>query len=319
MKENVYDNRGYGSDSLPGQSLPKSKTELYRERQQADQQYSTGLQIGGGQNNYGSRRSTPKYEAPLKESQYENNRPAYGVGVRQTPPLPKSKVELNREKQADGNIYTGLNIGGYDDSRSDRSRLAKNYHDMLDQQVALKKDAIDFKKKQDEQFVSGTGIAQGYGMGSPPIHKTKVELNRERQAADNVYTGLQIGGYDDRKNDKSRMAKNYHDMLDQQVALKREEAMIKKRQDEQNTRDILDQQMAMDDRNKSERRMTDENQYNVYMRQQQGGDMNAIMGGGDNYGSQIQDNSAQDDRSAYDKIRNKYGNHSKGYNILTGV
>merc|ERR1711862_110533 len=95
--------------------------------------------------------------------------------------------------------------------------------------------------------------AQGYGK------KTKAELNGERQTEANKFsTGLQIGGGDDKVQDrlnKSRMANNYQQMLDMRVQHKRDSEYNKKMQDRQDMQDALDQQMIQQENNNMRKNM----------------------------------------------------------------
>ena len=125
------------------------------------------------------------------------------------------------------NVYTGLPIG-YNNNAPPPQRLPSQY-------------------SQHKENIN-------YEMDARSMPKSKVEINREKQMQDKEYTGFNIGQIGDRgKFEKGRQANNYHAMLDEQVAIKREANRMKNATDAALVQDSLDYQMQQVNRSQLDR------------------------------------------------------------------
>jgi len=246
---------------------------------------------------------------------------------------PSSKNSMENQE----NLYSGLQIGGGSNDQA-HQRYLKQHQQQINNHIQenaysnhqSKRDQDKFAMQNPDQGYTGLQLGnnqqpkrqpishnapeqyqkENLYMGSPNL----AELNRERQLEDNQYsTGLQIGGVvqpnQPNRSEKNMNANNYHQMLDDQVAMKRESTHMKQVQDAQAMQDALDHQMFLQDKTNVERK----NQYQYSQNEEmnkykQAGEMNQIMGGEQAY--------RPPSMKSTDGAR---GKHNAGYNILTGI
>lgn len=237
-----------------------------------------------------------KRQTRLDNDQFANEYKNYLDNLDAQRNVPKSAHVRKSQNLGGDNYGTGLQIGeptlaprNVQDSKHQLQNNIDNVYTGLP--IGYNQQPRDYPRVERSQISQKENIHYG---DIPNAPKSKVELNREKQMADKQYTGFHIGAIPEQsRNDRNRANNNYHAMLDEQVQLKREAARIKKASDDAQIQDSLDYQMRQIDRSQHDRareHYQDPNLRNDTMSQQ----------------------------SDYDRIKNRYGNHAKGYNILTG-
>jgi len=203
-------------------NVPKS-SHVRKSQNFAGEDYGTGLQIGGPSN-----MQNPKQRLQNDiENVYTglpvgyNNQPRdyqraerHQVSAQKEnilydmPTGPKSKVELNREKQMADKQYTGFHIGAIpEQSRNDKNRANNNYHAMLDEQVQLKREAQRIKKASDEAFAQDSLDHQMRQIERSQHERAKGDYQEPPMRGDNM---SQQSDYDRIKFKNGNYSKNYN-------------------------------------------------------------------------------------------------------------
>jgi len=144
IRQSQDSGQNYGTGlQIGGPSL--APTNIPQQRQNSMEDVYTGLPIGYANQPNNQQQNFQRQERPQYSAQKEN----INYGAPQ--PGPKSKVQLNREKQMNDQQYTGFNIGALpEQSKNDKNRATNNYHAMLDEQVQLKREAQRNNKHSEE-------------------------------------------------------------------------------------------------------------------------------------------------------------------------
>lgn len=247
----------------------------------------------------------------------------------------KDEQRMNALRDRDDYQNTLRQLQSEEQSAQESKRFAKlkaqqELRAAYENQMAEKKQKAHTARVQNDQYAESYSqhLNQQFDAGrrneiprssmDAPVDPRRVGM----QDQENVYTGMQFGGMEDSrggKDQRAREANNYHQMLDQQVAMKREAEISKKQQDAQFLQDALDHQMVQQQNADVDkrRRLTGGPAYapqDGYSRSQvedrtgTGANMRSIMGGEEMPQSQSHGRMAA-------PHMNKY---SKGYNILTG-